>query len=160
MTATTIPEPAAPDPGRVYAVLPLRDIVVFPHMVVPLSSAAKIRSRPRRGDGRRQADPPHRTAQPSDDDPGTEDIYRIGTIATVLQLLKLPDGTVKVLVEGVRRARVTDHVANPNFFQARVEPIADELGAEEDARGAERVRSRPSSSNTSSSTRKCRPKFW
>jgi ATP-dependent Lon protease len=69
---------------------------------------------------------------PSDDDPGTDDIYRIGTIASVLQLLKLPDGTVKVLVEGVRRARVTDYVPNPNFFQAQIEPMAEELGREEE----------------------------
>jgi ATP-dependent Lon protease len=62
------------------------------------------------------------------DDPATDDIYRVGTIGTVLQLLKLPDGTVKVLVEGVHRARITGFTDNPTFFQAVAEPLEDQIG--------------------------------
>jgi ATP-dependent Lon protease len=61
----------------------------------------------------------------SDDDPAKEDIYTIGTIGTVLQLLKLPDGTVKVLVEGSQRARITHYAENPDFFEAYAEVIEE-----------------------------------
>jgi ATP-dependent Lon protease len=62
------------------------------------------------------------------DDPTTDDIYQVGTVSTVLQLLKLPDGTVKVLVEGGHRARITEFADNSNFFQARAEIIAEDTG--------------------------------
>src|SRR5476649_2530969 len=62
------------------------------------------------------------------DDPTTDDLYRVGTVGTVLQLLKLPDGTVKVLVGGVHRARVENFTDNATFFQASAEPIEDSVG--------------------------------
>jgi len=133
----TTPESASPTPpptsGRVYAVLPLRDIVVFPHMVVPLFVGREKSVRALEEvmtDDKQILLIAQKNA--GDDDPGTDEIYRVGTIASVLQLLKLPDGTVKVLVEGVRRARVGEFVANPDFFQAQAEPIGEELGAEEE----------------------------
>jgi ATP-dependent Lon protease len=130
MSAQDLPEKV---PGRAFAVLPLRDIVVFPHMVVPLFVG---RQKSVRALEEVMTDDKQilliAQRNPGDDDPDTDEIYRIGTIASVLQLLKLPDGTVKVLVEGVRRARVTDFVANPDFFQAYVEPIAEELGSGEE----------------------------
>lgn len=89
------------DTTLAYPLLPLRDVVVYPHMVIPLfvgrEKSIKALEEAMRRDkqvllvAQRKA---------SEDDPGAEDIYRIGTIASVLQLLKLPDGTVKVLVEG------------------------------------------------------------
>ena len=92
---------------EVLPVLPLRDIVVFPHMIVPLfvgrEKSIKALEEVMREDKRIML-----VAQKnaSDDDPAVDTIYTIGTLAQVLQLLKLPDGTVKVLVEGVERAKV------------------------------------------------------
>ncbi|WP_434621978.1 endopeptidase La [Tabrizicola sp. M-4] len=112
-----------------YPVLPLRDIVVFPHMIVPLfvgreksvRALEEVMAEDRQILLSSQIDP-------SVDDPGTDAIYRVGVLANVLQLLKLPDGTVKVLVEGKTRIRITDFVANDRFFEARVEPLAETLG--------------------------------
>src|SRR5690349_15023877 len=88
-------------------VLPLRDVVVFPHMVIPLSVGRETSIRAlalaMAGD-RRIALVAQKSAET--DDPGAGDLYELGTLATVLQLLKLPDGTIKVLVEGVDRIRV------------------------------------------------------
>ena len=66
---------------------------------------------------------------PGDDDPAIDSIYEVGTVAQVMQLLKLPDGTVKVLVEGIDRAKVIDFVAKPEYFEARVQlvPAAQDL---------------------------------
>src|SRR4030042_3620420 len=91
----------------IYPVLPLRDIVVFPHMIVPLfvgrEKSIKALEEVMRDDKRILL-----VAQknPADDDPAIDAIYKTGTLAQVLQLLKLPDGTVKVLVEGVERAKI------------------------------------------------------
>ena len=94
---------------RTLPVLPLRDIVVFPHMVVPLfvgrDKSVRALEEVMRGDKQILLATQKNSA---DDDPRPEDIYDIGVIATVLQLLKLPDGTVKVLVEGSARATVID----------------------------------------------------
>ncbi len=111
-----------------YPVLPLRDIVVFPHMIVPLFVG--------REKSVRALEEVMKTDQPillvaqkdaATDDPGTEDIYEVGTLANVLQLLRLPDGTVKVLVEGTERARITGFTESDEFFEAHVEPIAEEM---------------------------------
>ena len=118
-------------PGTVYPVLPLRDIVVFPHMIVPLFVG-------REKSVRALEDVMHEDKQillltqknAAQDDPGTDDLYRLGTVGTVLQLLKLPDGTVKVLVEGGQRARVIRFTDNPDFFQAIAEPVAEKSGDE------------------------------
>jgi ATP-dependent Lon protease len=98
-------------------VLPLRDIVVFPHMIVPLfvgreKSIAALEEVMRRTS--RSCSPPRSTP---DDDPDRRSIYDIGTIANVLQLLKLPDGTVKVLVEGRERAEIVEYTDRDEFLR-------------------------------------------
>ncbi|MGB3810927.1 MAG: endopeptidase La [Parvibaculum sp.] len=110
----------------VLPVLPLRDIVVFPHMIVPLFVGREKSVRALENvmqDDKQILLVAQKNA--ADDNPAIGDIYEVGTIGTVLQLLKLPDGTVKVLVEGVRRARVQSYVENEEFFEARVEEIAE-----------------------------------
>ncbi len=111
----------------VFPVLPLRDIVVFPHMIVPLF-VGREKSVKALEDVMRDDKQILLVAQKnaSQDDPEPDDIHRVGTVGTVLQLLKLPDGTVKVLVEGNRRARITAFADRTDFFQARAEPIDEE----------------------------------
>ena len=112
-----------------YPVLPLRDIVVFPHMIVPLFVGREKSVRALEevmGDDKQillsaQMDP-------GVDDPSTDGIYRVGVLANVLQLLKLPDGTVKVLVEGKTRVKITEFVTNPSFFEAFVEALEETEG--------------------------------
>src|SRR6201996_2505632 len=115
--------------GSIYPVLPLRDIVVFPHMIVPLF-VGREKSVQALDDVMRDDKQILLVTQKNagQDDPAVEDIYRVGTIGTVLQLLKLPDGTVKVLVEGVHRARIKNFTDNPTFFQADAEVIEDTVG--------------------------------
>jgi len=115
--------------GSIYPVLPLRDIVVFPHMIVPLF-VGREKSVQALDDVMREDKQILLVTQKNagQDDPAVEDIYRVGTIGTVLQLLKLPDGTVKVLVEGVHRARIKSFTDNPTFFQADAEVIEDTVG--------------------------------
>ena len=110
-------------------VLPLRDIVVFPHMIVPLfvgrEKSIKALEEVMREDKRILL-----VAQknPADDDPASDAVYEVGTLAQVLQLLKLPDGTVKVLVEGSDRARVHAFSARADFFEAEVEVLPSDFG--------------------------------
>ena len=110
-------------------VLPLRDIVVFPHMIVPLfvgrEKSIKALEEVMREDKRILL-----VAQknPADDDPASDAVYEVGTLAQVLQLLKLPDGTVKVLVEGSDRARVHAFSSRTDFFEAEVEVVASDFG--------------------------------
>jgi ATP-dependent Lon protease len=109
-----------------YPVLPLRDIVVFPHMIVPLFVGREKSVRALEDvmkEDKQILLVTQRNA--SQDDPSPEEIFDVGTIGTVLQLLKLPDGTVKVLVEGVQRARIVRYSDNPDFFQAQVEPLEE-----------------------------------
>ena len=100
-----------------YPVLPLRDIVVFPHMIVPLF-VGREKSIKALEDVMNDDKQILLTTQKdaANDDPGKEDVYQIGTIGTVLQLLKLPDGTVKVLVEGAFRAKISNFTDNETFF--------------------------------------------
>jgi ATP-dependent Lon protease len=119
-------------PGAVesYPVLPLRDIVVFPHMIVPLFVAREKSIRALEEvtkSDRMILLVTQRNA--SDDDPATDAIYSIGTLASVLQLLKLPDGTVKVLVEGVARAKIRNYTRTDDFYEADGEALADDLGS-------------------------------
>ncbi|AMX02734.1 endopeptidase La [Microbulbifer thermotolerans] len=110
-----------------YPLLPLRDVVVYPHMVIPLfvgrEKSIDALEAAMRSDkqvllvAQRQA---------SEDDPGAEDIYRVGTVASVLQLLKLPDGTVKVLVEGGQRVKILDVVDGDGHYRAKVELMQTE----------------------------------
>ena len=105
---------------EVLAVLPLRNIVVFPGMIVPLFVG---RDKSIRALEDVMADDKQimLVAQRDGDldDPSEEDVYDIGTVGTILQLLKLPDGTVKVLVEGLRRAKLVDFVPNESFFSSQ-----------------------------------------
>jgi len=117
----------------IFPVLPLRDIVVFPHMIVPLF-VGRDKSVRALEDVMREDKQILLVAQKNaaQDDPTTDDIYAVGTVSTVLQLLKLPDGTVKVLVEGGRRARITGFTENEAFFQARAEPIGERTGNQQE----------------------------
>jgi ATP-dependent Lon protease len=117
--------------GALYPVLPLRDIVVFPHMIVPLFVG---RDKSVRALEDVMQEDKHilllTQKDASLDDPASSDLYEMGTIGTVLQLLKLPDGTVKVLVEGGQRARVDRFTDNADFFQAYAEPVEESFGDE------------------------------
>jgi ATP-dependent Lon protease len=128
----TAPKPRPPliaGETRAYPVLPLRDIVVFPHMIVPLfvgrEKSIKALEEVMRSDTfillatQKNA---------SDDDPATDSIFEIGTLATVLQLLKLPDGTVKVLVEGVQRAKALRYTDRSEYFEADAIVLDDAQG--------------------------------
>ncbi|MEM7517764.1 MAG: LON peptidase substrate-binding domain-containing protein, partial [Planctomycetota bacterium] len=112
--------------GKVVPLLPLRDIIVFPHMVVPLFV------------GREKSINALEEAMSHDkeillaaqkkaktNDPRAEDIFAVGTVGTIIQLLRLPDGTVKVLVEGKRRCRIKRFIPNEEFFLCDVETIED-----------------------------------
>ena len=112
---------------QVFPVLPLRDIVVFPHMIVPLFVGREKSVRALEEvmqDGKQILLAAQKDA--ADDDPDVDDIYAFGTLASVLQLLKLPDGTVKVLVEGGARAKIESYTDNPDFFEARATIVPDE----------------------------------
>src|SRR5262244_1608608 len=115
--------------GALYPVLPLRDIVVFPHMIVPLfvgrEKSVRALEDVMKDDKQILLVTQKNAAQ---DDPSTSDIYMVGTVGTVLQLLKLPDGTVKVLVEGGQRARIVKFTENNQFFQAIAETIPENAG--------------------------------
>ncbi len=117
-----------------FPVLPLRDIVVFPHMIVPLfvgrDKSVLALEDVMKDDKKILLLAQKNAAQ---DDPKSGDIYEVGTVSTVLQLLKLPDGTVKVLVEGGERARVTKYTKNEKFFEAQAEILdGDDLTDEEE----------------------------
>jgi ATP-dependent Lon protease len=113
-------------PTETLAVLPLRDIVVFPHMIVPLfvgrEKSVRALESVMKEDKQILLVAQKNAAQ---DDPAADDIYRVGTVSTILQLLKLPDGTVKVLVEGLRRAKITDFKTSEDFFEVEAEHIED-----------------------------------
>ncbi|HJM93687.1 MAG: endopeptidase La [Alphaproteobacteria bacterium] len=109
-----------------YPVLPLRDIVVFPHMIVPLfvgrEKSVRALEDVMRDDKQILLVTQKNATQ---DDPDPDDIYQVGTVASVLQLLKLPDGTVKVLVEGGARARIASYTQNKEFFEAHGELVGE-----------------------------------
>ncbi len=115
-----------------YPVLSLRDVVVFPHMIVPLFVG---REKSVRALEAVMADDKQillaSQIDPAEDDPAIEGIYRTGVLANVLQLLKLPDGTVKVLVEGQQRVRISEYLDNPAFFEARAERLEEVPGDSE-----------------------------
>jgi len=118
---------------ELYPVLPLRDIVVFPYMIVPLF-VGREKSINALEEVMRTDKQILLAAQKNagDDDPDEDAIYTVGTLASVLQLLKLPDGTVKVLVEGTARARIASFSENAEYYEAHVERIEEEVGAEDE----------------------------
>src|SRR5688572_4814604 len=130
------------DRNRVYPVLPLRDIVVFPGMIVPLfvgrEKSVKALEEVMRDD-KHILVVTQKNAQ--DDDPSPDQIYSTGTVASVLQLLKLPDGTVKVLVEGLHRATIDNYLQTVDYFEAEAsileEPESDPVEVEALARSAQ-----------------------
>ena len=134
MTSAKPKPPLVPGEIRAYPVLPLRDIVVFPHMIVPLfvgrEKSIKALEEVMRSDTfillatQKNA---------SDDDPATSAIYEVGTLASVLQLLKLPDGTVKVLVEGAARAQAQQYTDRSEYYEAAAIVLADSSGEQVEA---------------------------
>ncbi|MBT6883553.1 MAG: endopeptidase La, partial [Rhodospirillaceae bacterium] len=116
-----------------FPVLPLRDIVVFPHMIVPLfvgrDKSVRALEDVMQDDKQILLVAQKNAAQ---DDPAEDDIYDVGTVSTVLQLLKLPDGTVKVLVEGIHRAKVDRYIDNPEFFEVEATVFDDPETDDED----------------------------
>ena len=127
------------DKKETFPVLPLRDIVVFPHMIVPLF-VGREKSVRALEDVMKDDKQILLVAQKNaaDDDPGKDEIYQIGTVSTVLQLLKLPDGTVKVLVEGIQRARIDQFTETEQFFLVEASRIAEETGDEQELEAVSR----------------------
>ncbi|MEQ8867067.1 MAG: endopeptidase La [Thalassobaculum sp.] len=126
--------------SQVFPVLPLRDIVVFPHMIVPLFVGRDKSVRALEDvmkDDKQILLVTQKNA--GDDDPAAEEIFTVGTIGTVLQMLKLPDGTVKVLVEGGRRARITRYTATDSFFEAEAEEIDEDAGDRQEVEALSRA---------------------
>ena len=116
--------------GR-YPVLPLRDIVVFPHMIVPLFVGREKSIHALEevmGNDKLILLATQNNA--SEDDPSSDQIYSVGSLATVLQLLKLPDGTVKVLVEGLHRTRILNYTDREEFFEADAEVLPEDVDEE------------------------------
>src|SRR6266700_1511337 len=116
-------------PRRV-PLLPLRDIVVFPHMVVPLfvgreKSISALEEAMGKGGYKEIFLSAQRKAKTNE--PVPDDIFTVGTIGQIIQLLRLPDGTVKVLVEGKRRARIRKFVSNEEFFVVEVEELPEPI---------------------------------
>ena len=115
------------------AMLPLRDVVVYPYMVLPLfvgrpKSIAALEYAMEKGESvflLAQKDA-------NEEEPGAKDLHEMGTVANVLQVLKLPDGTVKVLVEGLQRARSLNVEDNGEYFVAQVEAVPDEISDSND----------------------------
>ena len=129
MTTANPRPPLAPGETRPYPVLPLRDIVVFPHMIVPLFVGRKKSIRALEEVMRSDIFILLATQKnASDNDPATEAIYEVGTLASVLQLLKLPDGTVKVLVEGAQRAKVLKYTDRSEYYEADAVALGDTMG--------------------------------
>jgi ATP-dependent Lon protease len=132
--------PAVASSADTLPVLPLRDIVVFPHMIVPLfvgrEKSIKALEEVMREDKRILL-----VAQknPADDDPSIDAIYEVGTLAQVLQLLKLPDGTVKVLVEGTERAKVVRFTNHADYFEAEVKLLPNIVTNEQETEALART---------------------
>src|SRR5499433_2636653 len=139
MTTAKPRPPLAPGETRVYPVLPLRDTVVFPHMIAPLFVGRKksilALEEAMRSDTfillATQKNAP-------DDDPATEAIYEIGTLASVLQLLKLPDGTVKIVIEGAQRAKVVKYTDCSEYYEAEAVALGDTMGERVEAKALAR----------------------
>ncbi|MEP3671049.1 MAG: LON peptidase substrate-binding domain-containing protein, partial [Roseibium sp.] len=128
-TRATDHDSTSQDGTAVYPVLPLRDIVVFPHMIVPLfvgrEKSIKALEEVMTTDKHILLATQMNAA---DDDPNPDQIYNVGTLATVLQLLKLPDNTVKVLVEGGARAEIGEYSDRTDYFEASATVLPEREG--------------------------------
>ncbi|HLS51160.1 MAG TPA: endopeptidase La [Burkholderiaceae bacterium] len=126
--------------STVLPLLPLRDVVVFPHMVIPLF-VGRPRSIKALELAMEEGNSIMLVAQKSagKDDPAPEDLYEIGCVASILQMLKLPDGTVKVLVEGINRARIIEATEAESHYTAQVEAIPGESDTNPEAEGLRRA---------------------
>ena len=119
--------------SNIYPVLPLRDVVVYPHMVIPLfvGRGKSIKALDQAMEGNKQILlAAQKTA--GEDDPKIEEIYEIGTLSNILQMLKLPDGTIKVLVEGVKRVKIIEFTEKEDMFAALVEQVDETETESED----------------------------
>jgi ATP-dependent Lon protease len=127
--------------SKILPILPLRDIVVFPHQPVPLfvgrEKSVRALEEAMRNEGKQILLATQKDKD--DDDPAPGAIYDVGVVATVLQLLKLPDGTVKVLVEGRERARIVKFTNQPDFYEATVEYVAEEGAGTSEAEALSRA---------------------
>src|SRR5688572_21345553 len=113
---------------KVVPLLPLRDIIVFPHMVVPLFvGREKSINALEEAMGRDKEILLSAQKKAKTNDPKADDIFQVGTLGTIIQLLRLPDGTVKVLVEGKKRVKILRYLANNDFFQVEVEEVEEVL---------------------------------
>ena len=129
MTQSKPRQPVMPGSTGSYPVLPLRDIVVFPHMIVPLFVGREKSIRALEEVVKADRHILLATQMnATDDDPAADAIFEVGTLASVLQLLKLPDGTVKVLVEGAGRARIKSYSRTDDYYEAEAEAFPDALG--------------------------------
>src|SRR3989454_5963726 len=132
--------PVLPLEPTVLPLLPLRDVVVFPHMVIPL-----FVGRPKSIKALEAAMEAGKSIMlvaqknAAKDEPSAEDIYAIGCVANILQMLKLPDGTVKVLVEGAQRARIHKIEEMDTHFVADLTPVESELGEESEVEAMRRA---------------------
>jgi ATP-dependent Lon protease len=121
MERTDKPSEGVDSPSAVLPILPLRDVVVYPHMVIPLFVGREKSIKALDAameEGKRILLVAQKNA--ADDDPGPDEVYRVGCIANILQLLKLPDGTIKVLVEGTERARIVQFLGGQGYFVGQV----------------------------------------
>src|SRR5580658_7566444 len=117
-----------------YALLPLRDIIVFPHMVVPLfvGREKSIRALEEAMSSRKQIIlSAQKRAQ--NNNPDEKDIFNVGTLANIIQLLRLPDGTLKVLVEGVQRVRIVKYLEKDSIFRVEGEPLQELMSSQVEA---------------------------
>src|SRR6266581_2053592 len=135
MTTAKPRPPLAPGETRAYPVLPLRDIVVFPHLIVPLfvgrkKSILAIEEVMRSDTFILLAT----QKNASDDEPATDAIFAVGTLASVLQLLKLPDGTIQVLVEGAERAKILKYTDRTDYYEANAVVLEDTVGERVEAK--------------------------
>ena len=121
--------PVLPADPVTMPLLPLRDVVVFPHMVIPLfvGRPKSIKALEAAMEAGRQIMLVAQRAA-GKDEPKPDDMFEVGCVSSILQMLKLPDGTVKVLVEGGRRAKITSFKETEAYFEASVEPVADQPG--------------------------------
>src|SRR5208337_781017 len=132
--------PLSPGETRLYPVLPLRDLVVFPYMIVPLFVGRKKSILALEEVMRSDTFILLATQKnASDDEPATEAIYEIGTLASVLQLLKLPDGTVKVLAEGAQRSKVVKYTDCSEYYEAEALALGDTMGERVEAKALARL---------------------